>query len=278
MNGSDPSWAGSGEPLPAPVPAPLLRLDGFEGPLDLLLELARSQKLDLARISILQLVEQYLAAVEEMRLVRLELAADWLVMAAWLAWLKSRLLLPEDDEAAEEGEAAAGLLQARLLALARIGRAAAWLQARPCLGRDVFARGAPEPLCEIDRSGLALDLGQLLGAYLGVCRRGARRRVYRPKPLRFWTVPEALARLQRLLGDAATGWCDLERFLPGRSTSEADAGQADRQARSAVAATLIAGLELARSGTLELRQDEAFGVVLLRRRSASIATVCEAAE
>lgn len=244
--------------------APLLQLDGFEGPLDLLLELARAQKVDLAGISILQLVEQYLAVVDEMRLVRLELAADWLVMAAWLTWLKSRLLLPEDQAAIEEAEEAASVLQARLLELARIGEAVAWLQARPQLGRDVFRRGAFENLLEIDRSGLSLDLGQLLGAYLAACRRTARRHVYRPKPTSFWTVQDALARLQRLLGGYATGWIALERFLP-----EVGIGQGPKQLRAAKAGTLLAGLELARNGELELRQDEQFGAVLFRRVEAA---------
>ena len=244
--------------------APLLRLGGFEGPLDLLLELARAQKLDLARISVLQLVEQYLSVVEAMRTVRLELAADWLVMAAWLAWLKSRLLLPDDAVAAEEGGDAADLLQARLEELARIRRAADWLRKRPQLGRDVFARGAEQSLREIDRSGLALDMGQLLGAYLAVCRRDAGRRVYRPRPSGYWTMQEALERLRRLLGGQAADWCALERFLPELARTGASA---PRQRRAALAGTLLAGLELARDGSLELRQDHAFGPVLLRPRT-----------
>ncbi len=246
--------------------APRLRLDGFEGPLDLMLELARTQRLDLAGISILQLVEQYLGVVEAMHAVRLELAADWLVMAAWLAWLKSRLLLPEDPTAAGEGGEAADLLQARLQELARVRRAADWLRDRPQLGRDVFRRGAAESLREIDRSGLALDLGQLLGAYMGVCRRGARRGVYRPPPSGFWTMREALDRLRRLLG-REPGWCALERFLPASART---AGLTPRQRRAALAGTLLAGLELARDGALELRQDRAFGPVMVRARAEAL--------
>ncbi len=248
----EPAWpSGSG-----PGEAPLLRLDGYEGPLDLLLELARLQKVDLHRISILQLVEQYLAAVEG---VRPELAADWLVMAAWLAWLKSRLLLP-DPVAPEEGEEAAGLLQARLAELAEIREASAWLQARPVLGRDVWARGAPEALRAIDRSGLSLDLGQLLGAYLACSRRQARRSVYRPRRERVLTVIEASERLRRLLGGGE--WQGLERFLPGLPDP---AGAPGRARRAALAAMLLAGLELARDGTLELQQEQPFGPVLFRR-------------
>src|SRR5580693_2779362 len=154
----------------------LLTLEGFEGPLDLLLDLARTQKVDLAKISILALVEQYLAVIEGARRVRLELAADWLVMAAWLAWLKSRLLLPEGADA-EEGEQAAEVLAARLRDLSAMRAGAVWLSGRPQLGREVFARGAPEDNTEIDRSRLALDLGSLVRAYLLAMRRraGARR-------------------------------------------------------------------------------------------------------
>ncbi|MBB2174405.1 segregation and condensation protein A [Gluconacetobacter johannae] len=245
----------------------MLHLDGFDGPLDLLLDLARAQKVDLARISILRLVEQYLAIVESARRIRLELAADWLVMAAWLAWLKSRLLLPAEESEAADAEEAAGLLQARLVELARIGQAAEWLAARPQLGRDVFARGAREDLTEIDRSGLALDLSQLMGAYMAAMRRTARKRVYQPRRLLFWTVQDALSRLQRLLGaEAVPGWCELDNFLPdtGPGIDAADDAERMRLRRAAMAGTLIAGLELARNGAIELRQDEQFGRIMLR--------------
>ena len=244
--------------------APVLQLDGYEGPLDLLLELARAQKVDLSRISILDLVEQYLAVVEAMRQVRLELAADWLVMAAWLAWLKSRLLLPNEAADADEGEAASELLAARLAELAHVRRASAWLGGRDRLGHTVFARGAAEALTEIDRSGLILDLPQLLGAYMGAMRRTAKRRVYRPAPLAFWTVQDALARLRALLGgDLAEGWCAIEQFLP--EFMQRRAAHDPQARRAAIAGTLLAGLELARSGGLELWQQEPFGAILLRR-------------
>lgn len=243
--------------------SPVLRLEGFEGPLDLLLDLARAQKVDLARISILQLVEQYLAVVESARSIRLELAADWLVMAAWLAWLKSRLLLPPEDGPDEEAEDAAELLAARLEELARIGAAASWLAERPQLGRDVFARGEAESLIEIDRSGLVLDVPQLMRAYLAAIRRSSRTRVYTPRAIRFWTVQDALSRLKRLLGDTPPGWSSLDAYLPDLPTS-GDEIESMRIRRAAMAGTLIAGLELAKSGTLELRQDEAFGRIMLR--------------
>ena len=233
-----------------------LRLDGFEGPLDLLLDLARRQKLDLARISVLAVVEQYLAIVEGARRVRLELAADWLVMAAWLTWLKSRLLLPEDEAAAEDGEQAAELLAGRLRDLEVVRAAACWLGERPALGETVFARGAPEQLTETDRSRLLLDLPALVRAYLGALRRAGARTQYRPRPSAFWSVSDALARLRVMLG-ALPDWSSLDRFLPD--------GVADAAGhRAAIASTLIAGLELARDGVLILRQPQAFGPIQLR--------------
>lgn len=236
----------------------VLRLEGFEGPLDLLLDLARTQKVDLAKISILALVEQYLAVIESARRVRLELAADWLVMAAWLAWLKSRLLLPAESEGAEEGEAAADVLAARLRDLQAMRAAAAWLGKRPQLGQDVFARGAPEDHTEIDRSRLVLDLASLVRAYVVAARRAAGvKRHYRPRPISLWSVKDALGRLGALLG-SLPDWTTLEQFLP-------DTLGSPLERRAALASTLLAGLEMARGGALRLRQEAAFGPILLRR-------------
>jgi segregation and condensation protein A len=233
----------------------VLHLQGFEGPLDLLLDLARQQKLDLATISILSLVDQFLAVIEGARRVRLELAADWLVMAAWLAWLKSRLLVPQ-GEAAEEGEVAAEVLANRLRDLQRVRGLAAWLAARPQLGQDVFARGVPEDLTELDRSRLALDMPGLMRAYLAALRRGSAGKPYRPRPVSLWSVQDALARLALLVG-SLPDWSSLEAFLP-----ETPGSPLER--RGALASTLIAGLEMARSGTLRLRQEAAFAPILLR--------------
>lgn len=243
-----------------PLESFIVRLEGFEGPLDLLLELARAQKVDLASISVLALVEQYLAIVEGAGRVRLELAADWLVMAAWLAWLKSRLLLPDDDQAVEESEVAADVLAARLKALEEIRAAAAWLGARPQLGIDVFPRGAPEDFTEIDRSRLRLDIPSLLAAYLAARRRSGAKRQYRPKPMNFWTVQQALERLTRMLGDIPD-WTDIAGFLPPDPPETPDAVLARR---AALSSTLLAGLELARGGTLSMRQDAPFGPILIR--------------
>jgi segregation and condensation protein A len=240
----------------------VLHLEGFDGPLDLLLELARAQKVDLARISILSLVEQYLTVIEGARRVRLELAADWLVMAAWLTWLKSRLLLPADSLGAEEAEDAAEVLALRLRDLSAIRAAAAWLGARPRLGLDVFARGAPEDHTEIDRSRLALDLGSLVHAYLGAVRRGTKSRRYQPRALTLWTVQDALHRLGALLG-SLPDWISLERFLPDHL-----GGPTER--RAALASTLLASLEMARGGAVRLRQEHEFGPILVRRGHAGV--------
>lgn len=221
--------------------------------MDLLLELARGQKVDLGRISILSLVDQYLAIVNG---VRLELAADWLVMAAWLTWLKSRLLLPPGTGEAEEGELAADVLAGRLLDLEAIRAAAAWLADRPQLGRDVHARGAPEGLVDYDRARLAADLPGLLRGYLAAVRRAGAQRQYRPQRPVLWSVPDALARLQAMLG-SRPGWTSLEQFLPDRPLSRL-------AHRAAMASTLLAGLELARGGAAQLRQDRQFGPILLR--------------
>ncbi len=238
----------------------MLILEGFEGPLDLLLDLARGQKVDLARISILSLVDQYLTMIEGARRVRLELAADWLVMAAWLTWLKSRLLLPAGSAAQEEGEQAAEVLAARLRDLQAIRLASAWLSRRPVLGQDVFARGLAEDLTETDRSRLAFDLPGLMRAYLQALRRSAGTRQYRPAVVTVWTIKDALARLADLVG-SLPDWSSLERFLPeGMGTP--------LQRRAAMASTLVAGLEMARGGMLRLRQEAPFGPILLRRTEA----------
>lgn len=247
---------------PPSDPAPprdtlLLTLEGFEGPLDLLLDLARAQKVDLAKISILSLVEQFLAVVEGARRVRLELAADWLVMAAWLTWLKSRLLLPADQQEMEDVAVAAEALAERLRMLAAVRQLAAWLGARPTLGQDVFPRGMPEDHTEIDRTRLTLDLGSLVASYLRSAKRGARERLYRPRALTLWTVQEALRRLGAMLG-TLPDWAFLEQFLPEHLT---DPGER----RAALASTFMAGLEMTRDGLARMRQHQAFGPIELRR-------------
>lgn len=244
-------------PTEASADSLVLHLEGFDGPLDLLLELARAQKVDLAKISILALVEQYLAVIEGARRVRLELAADWLVMAAWLTWLKSRLLLPFDPAELEETEQLAEVLASRLQELSAMRTAAAWLGSMPILGQDVFARGAPEDHTEIDRSRLAIDLGSMVRAYLLAVRRGTKATRYTPRALTLWTVQDALRRLSAMVG-SMPDWSVLEHFLPDHLT-------APTERRAALASTLMAGLELARHGTVRLQQEDAFGPILVHR-------------
>lgn len=236
----------------------VLHLEGFDGPMDLLLDLARSQKVDLHKISILSLVDQYLAVIEGARRVRLELAADWLVMAAWLTWLKSRLLVPaaaNDD--LETGEMAAEALAARLREMNVVRTLAAWMAQRPMLGQDVFPRGAPESHLEYDRSRVVLEPGPFVRAYLDAIRRGNKAVNYAPRPLTFWTVQDALRRLADLVG-GLPDWSTLEDFLPDNLGTP-------HERRAALASTLMAGLEMARGGGVRLRQEEAFGPILVRQ-------------
>ncbi len=237
----------------------IVHLDGFEGPIDLLLNLARDQKVDLAKISILGLAEQYLSFIEEAHQLRLEIAADYLVMAAWLAYLKSRLLLPstEVDEEPSGAELAAALSY-QLQRLESMRTAAENLFARPLLGRDVFARGAPEGIRVTTRSVYDATLFELLQAY------GSTQRRQKPAPLRIeqmelFSMDDALGRLTSLLGKVPN-WSALLSFLP-------DGLEDDLIRRSAVAATFAASLELVRSGQAEIRQDQLFGPIFFRSRS-----------
>ena len=236
----------------------IVHLDGFEGPIDLLLTLARDQKVDLTKISILGLAEQYLTFIEQARLLRLEIAADYLVMAAWLAYLKSRLLLPtnEDDEE-PSGEELAAALTYQLQRLESMRTAAETLFARPLLGRDVFARGAPEGVRVMTRSVYDATLFELLQAY------GSTQRRQKPAPLRIeqmelFSMDDALSRLTSVLGQVPD-WSALSGFLPPGLDD-------DLIRRSAVAATFAASLELVRSGQAEIRQDQLFGPIFFRSR------------
>jgi segregation and condensation protein A len=240
-------------------PAFTVDLDGFEGPLDLLLELARRQKVDLARISVLALAEQYLAFVEAAHTMRLELAADYLVMAAWLAYLKSRLLLPAPAKA-EGGDPAelADALAQRLRRLEQIRKAAEALLNRPRLGRDVFARGAPEAIAHSTAVVYEATLYDLLSAYARQRQKHARAHV-RLEARVVWSL-EALT---RLLGQASD-WTDLDSWLIAY-------GVEPKMRRTARASSLSASLEMVREGQIELRQDRAFAPLWVRavRREAS---------
>ena len=239
----------------------IVNLDGFEGPLDLLLTLARTQKVDLGRISILALAEQYLTYVTQARRLRIELAAGYLVMAAWLAYLKSRLLLPDEEPDAEEpsGTEMAAALARRLRRLAAMRDAAATLMDRPQLGQDVFAAGRAEGLPVREEALHESTLHELLRAYAAHrIRREPRRLLIELSA--YHAMEDAYRRMSQVLG-STPDWENLARFLPRGTAAESDA-----MARSGVASTLAASLELAREGRLQIRQLEPFGPIYLRRR------------
>jgi segregation and condensation protein A len=232
-------------------------LEGFEGPIDLLLSLAREQKVDLARISILALAEQYLAYIQRARDLQLELAADYLVMAAWLAYLKSRLLLPEgpDDDEPSGAELAAALAE-RLRRLAAIRRAAEELLTRPRLGYERWPRGCPEGIAVRHQSRFRLTLHELLQAYVDQRLRTAEQKLTMVRAPVF-RVEDALRRLTNMLG--GPDWQNLLLYLPPDLNDEL-------LRRSALAAHLGACLELAREGMIELSQAAPFGPIYIRRR------------
>jgi len=238
-------------------PGLVLDLDGYEGPIDLLLALAREQKVDLARISILELADQYLAFISEQSRLQLEIAADYLVMAAWLAYLKSRLLLPDppEDEVGPSAIELAEALAHRLRLLAAMQRAGAALMGRPLLGRDVFARGAPEGLDTIDQPVFELSLYDLLKAY-GESHRRQHGQVLTILPSSYQSLSDAMKYLACFVGQVPD-WRELMAFLP----EELRGGPLRR---SSLAATFAATLELAKAGRVELRQDRAFGPLYLR--------------
>jgi segregation and condensation protein A len=237
----------------------IVDVDGFEGPLDLLLTLSRRQKVDLRRISVLQLAEQYLRFVEAARAVRIELAADYLVMAAWLAYLKSRLLLPPDPT--EDGPTAEDLaahLAFQLERLEAMREASARLMGRDRLGRETFARGAPEILSARRSIRYTASLLDLMRAYARIRTRDEFR-PYAFDRTDIFGLEMALERLSGMIGHTPD-WADLASFLP---PGWRGAGQ---RRRSALASTLAAALELAKQGRAELRQGETFAPITLRAR------------
>ena len=237
----------------------ILDLEGYEGPIDALLQLARDQKVDLTRISILALADQYLAFVSRARRLRLEFAADYLVMAAWLAYLKSRLLLPEpsgDDE--PSGAEMAAALRFQLQRLQAFQDAGGRLMARPRLGRDVFGRGEPVMLKVVNRTSYEANLYDLLSAY-GHIRGQSNDPQLLIDANELYSVDDALGRMTRLLG-SAPGWRTLTSFLPPEQ-------RGGLHWRSAVASTLAAALEMSRQGRVEVRQDGPFHPIYVRGRA-----------
>ncbi|MGB6347377.1 MAG: ScpA family protein [Methyloceanibacter sp.] len=235
-------------------------VEGFEGPLDLLLAMARTQKVDLARISVLALAQQYLDFITEARRLRLEVAADYLVMAAWLAFLKSKLLLPAEpgDEGEPSGEELAQLLAFRLKRLGAMRDAAAQLMTRKRLGRDVFARGMPEPLRVTRNSSYQANLYDLLKAYAQQRQRNSVH-TWQVRTRTVWSLKDARAELERLLG-ISCDWAPLDQML-------AEFLVAPELRKTALASSFTAMLEMAREGALEIRQAKLFAPLLIRRRT-----------
>ncbi len=247
---------------PAKADALIVSLASFEGPLDLLLGLARAQKIDLAKIPILPLVEQYLAYIGRARALRLEVAADYLVMAAWLAYLKSALLLPREEIPDPDPLELAERLRWRLQRLEAMRAAGEQLLHRDLLGRDVFMRGAPEGLRTIQHATIDASLYDLLSAY-GALSSRSRASPWTPHDRgMLMTLDEALQRLSGLIG-TALDWTDLQRFLPETPDQAL--------ARSALASSFVAALELVRTGQAELSQATAFGPLMLRNRAGAAA-------
>jgi|LNFM01.1.fsa_nt_gb segregation and condensation protein A len=249
--------------VPAPGEAFVVDLEGFEGPLDLLLALARTQKVDLARISINTLVSQYLSYIREAQMLRLELAADYLVMAAWLAFLKSRLLIPRDDTADDgpSGEELAARLAFRLMRLEAMRNAAAQLLTRKRLDRDIFPRGMPEGVKTIRTREHSAEIYDLLKAYAEQRQRTTVRRAHVVKRRTVWSIKDARQRLETLVGRSSGSWVQLDFFL-GQFLPSSELG------RTALASSFGATLEMAREGKIEIRQAGPFAPIYLRRKGA----------
>ena len=237
----------------------ILDLDGFEGPLDLLLTLAREQKVDIKRLSMLQLADQYLEFIARAQKIRLELAADYLVMAAWLAYLKSRLLLPQsDDDEEPSGAEMAAALKFQLQRLEAMRKAGETIFERPQLGREFHRRGMPESVRISSTDIFEASLFEVLSAYGAIQARGKATTLEIRESAQLFAVEAARKRLEAVLGSAPE-WRSLMGFLPDGLTDGLNW-------RSAVASTFAASLDLAKSGEAEIRQDSAFGPIYVRRR------------
>jgi segregation and condensation protein A len=254
-------WADNDDRKGVSEPSLVVDVAGFEGPLDLLLHLARNQKVDLARISVQALAEQYIAFIEQVRELRIELAADYLVMAAWLAYLKSKLLIPKQpDEEGESGEEMAAILQFRLKRLEAMRDAAARLMNRNRLGRDIFQRGMPETVIVEKRNAYTATLYDLLTAYAAQRQRKAITNV-RIARRDVWSLQEARTILMRLIGEFHD-WTALDRFLIDYLTAPGERA-------TVIASTFAASLELVREGHVEVRQEEPFAPLYMRPKPKS---------
>ena len=254
---------------PLPSEALVVDIDGFAGPLDILLALARTQKVDLAHISIVALVDQYLAFIANARNMRLEIAADYLVMAAWLAFLKSRLLIPREAKTGDEASAEemARRLAFRLMRLDAMRRAAAQLMTRKRLGRDVFARGLPEGVKTIRETSHTAEIYDLLRAYADQRRRTIKVG-HVVKARKVWSIKEARARLERIVGEAMGSWVQLDLFLGHYLPMVAVDYQGTPDCKTMLASSFGATLEMTREGLIDLIQEAPFAPIHIRTRVA----------
>ncbi len=259
QEGTDAWEAPDPELAPTAGEAFVIEVGGFEGPLDLLLALARTHKVDIAKISVLELVEQYLAYIAEMQRLKLEIAADYLVMAAWLAFLKSRLLLPSEKETEDEptAEEMAQKLAFRLMRLDAMRTAIAQLMNRKRLGRDVFARGAPETAHTVRETTWTAEIYDLLKAYSDQRKRTIKMS-HVIKARKVWSVKEARDRLEKLVGQSIGDWVQLDLFLQQYLPCS-------EEERTVLASSFGASLEMAREGLVELRQDAPFAPIYVRK-------------
>ena len=259
----DPSdWAEPAQLDVRPDQALSVHVDGFDGPLDLLLALARTHKVDISKISVSALAEQYLAFIAGAEALRIEVAGDYLVMAAWLAFLKSRLLLPREkpDDPTPSGEELAARLAFRLQRLEAMRQAAAQLMTRKRLGFDIFPRGMPEGVRTIREREYTAEIYDLLKAYADQRKRTTVKRVHIVKMRTVWSVKEARTRLEKLVGDSSGDWVQLDMFLEQYMPSR-------ELMKTTVAASFGATLDMAREGLVELQQAEPFAPIYMRKRS-----------
>ncbi len=260
-NEEGPGWEAPGlDDVPGLEDAFIVDVEGFEGPLDLLLALARTQKVDISKIAILPLVEQYLDFIAKAQSLKLEIAADYLVMAAWLAYLKSKLLIPreKEDPQTQSAEEMAQRLAFRLMRLEAMRTAAARLMTRKRLGRDVFVRGAPETVRTVKETTWTAQVYDLLKAYAEQRRRTIKV-VHVVRARKVWSIKDARQRLERLVGATAGDWTQLDLFLEQYLPR-------GEEERTALASSFGATLEMAREGLVELRQDEPFAPIYMRKR------------
>ncbi|MGE0022982.1 MAG: ScpA family protein [Hyphomicrobium sp.] len=247
---------------PAASEALIVDVAGFEGPLDLLLALARTHKVDLTKISILGLVDQYIAYISEAQRLKIEIAADYLVMAAWLTFLKSRLILPREKDAGDEPSAdeMAQRLAFRLMRLDAMRRAIGELMTRKRLGRDVFQRGMPEQIETVSEVRWTAEIYDLLKAYSELRRRTIKV-THVVKARRVWSIKQARSKLESLVGEAIGDWVELDACLKTYLATE-------EEDKTVLASSFGATLEMAREGMIELKQEEPFSPIYMRRREA----------